>query len=1022
MLLVSRTANEQSAYAFVSRGNEAIKLEQFNTSRLVVLKNGVSPDKKTYTEDDFADISLLSLTSGNKALQIAADGTVSADQAVRNVSITAETQDGSKTKATLSGLTLDYTEARALGANISRETYPYQGKSRDFYTIASPDNLYVTYQGSSNEMFKVEVLEYGEDDNWQEIDSSKYMNYTLSVSGGKEMSREKDTYLIMATAAETKITITDNANKKSSVYRLVNKALDGNKLPSFNVSTNEQLAAGYYESTQSITLQITPGNYKYYDEEDGSTRDVYAEVKVDADTAKKNREQYDSFLNATTEIDGCFSLSFESDGEYDEEGNLLSSTTTASVEIYFDKENYTDIQAGKYKLNITLGTVGDDGQFVAETQTKSLTVSAVEPKKRNLSFKPTTSYQITPAENIPVYLEGTLNDEEASYKYTAIHNAVINGTANAFTDYFEVIPAQNRKGLALKLKQGVDYDWLMQDGKDNCVAYADYNVYDKQGVLFKTDSVKINVNVSNKTSSLKVEVLPVMLPKDTSSTGGTTFTTQVIATRDGKRVNIAYAMVIQKRVNMKNDTTSLFTASADGSSVVSLTYKNTEKITKGQSLSVMSLYLMPEGSCYEEQLAAYQEAKNTDAIQDILKNHGFGYICNVKVSLNETTRVRNWIKVSSSGRMQESYFSREETASGVYEIPYKYTRLYAMTASDVSLKLTEVSTGSHSTLKEADNPELFKNSKIQARLGTDSSGADMLYVTADKAELYDLILECNSGTDWRMSGKMYLTFVLSVKGYEDTQEISLPITFTGSSYARNGVDPGKGPWQTYKNACSWIEKQYVNVHTPRIATWTGDAETTIAGQYRRLDWTLSKYVPYDSDAVLTYTIDEDSIVPPTRTTEGSMKLTVTLTDTMAKKSAESEETASEEQTTDAQTVTQKTYDITLRFLKLGAWPEDIAEELNTYLTDTYATAYPLYNDTVAEEIAANISEQRFITENSHLKVDVTKMKKVKATNETPGSCTVTVRVMDTTGGGTEYKKEYTWAIVTPNRPKSETSK
>ena len=944
VVLVSDELNENAEYAVVSRGNETLKLEQFNTSRIAVVKTGIDR-KDAYAAEELLDVTMLSVNSNSKAVKISADGKVSAEQTANNVTITVTTTDGSKGKAVLSKLKLEYTTPLALGVNISRATYSYMSDTPEFYSISSPDNTTVSYQAANNEIFKIEVMKQDSAGNWKTIEPEECMNYTLAITGGKQLSKDKDTYLIMATVATTKITITDKTNQNlKTVYTLTNEGMMNKTLNSLKATVKDSLVAGHYGSTQSVTFEVNAGgSYSYYDA-DGITK--YAQIRVDATAAQKNKPQYTSLLNATSGIDGYHQLDVTTNEEYNDEGEIVSSDTVVSFAVSFDEKTYTDIVAGNYKLNITLGEI-IGGDFVADTKTISVTLKAVEQKKLNISFKPDSKYAISAKDNKSIVLSGKLNDENASYQYTGVHNVIADGEVNQFTDFFEFISAEGKEGAKIKLKSGVDASYLMSsEGKKHCNAYVDYAVYDKNGVLFKTDSVNITVTVKeDPVETFKMTVLPVV-----KRTDGSSMSTTVTVTRGGKAVNISHAFVAS----------GSFTATTDGSSVVTLT---TNTLPSRGSSERIELYMVPEGSCYEQELTEYQNAGNTSAYQQKIQEYGIKYRGNIKFQENNARLSK--VSLSGYAQFKESYFSREAVTTGVYTIPLSYTKKCFVEIKDISIE----SIGAN---VYEDWPEEYKF--VEFKVGKDSKGSDVIFMIMDKAKM--AAARNNGYIESRTNNiKLQLDFGEGIGTQSATVKFSVP------------------NWQTYEKAEQLLDK-YTNYKITQ--SWKADKEQTVQAVQNNISRRLSKSIRYDSDAVLTITVDEASVVEPTRLTNGEVKVAVQLVNTMPGEDDE---------------VTKKDYTITVEIPAKGAWPEDIADDLNTYLTGYQTEENPhVFNHTIAENIAEDIKKQDFIKNHGQFKVDVTNLTKEKATELADGSCKVRIRIVDTSGRGAAYDQYWTWPI------------
>lgn len=672
-VLVKESLQENGKYEVLSRGNEAIKIEEFNTSRFVVVKKG-EEGKDVYTSEELVDNSELAFSFSNKTISIDADGTLNIEQTAKNITLTATTNDGSNKKISLSKLTLEFTETDELGVNISRGTYDYMGENPIFYTIGSPDSTTVSYNASKNEIFKLDVMYRDKEGNWQPITEDQCMNYTLSLKGAKQLSKIDNSYVITATDATAVITLTDKANSNAkSVYTLVNEAGANKNLYSLKVTTKDVLIGGRYDASQVITFEVVAGgDYKY--EEDYNYK--YAEIRVDAADAQKNKASYESLLIATADIDGHHMLTEETFITTDDEGNTID-----EEKIYTFSVTIKDsIDMGSYKFNVTLGTVVD-GDFIADTQTATVTLKTIEASKQKLTFTPVTTYSISTSNNVPFVLSATLNNEEAYYRFTGIHNVNTNGEVNRFTDYFEFTPYQPANGnekakpASVMLKQNTEaINLLTEEGKIHCVGFADYVVYDSNGGVFKKDSVKITVTVQKMSATtIDYTVLPI-IKKDNIEDMFTTLTVE------GMNTNMAHVYV------PGND----FRWEPFGENAIKLMPNSVPG--EREKRKRVEVYWLPNNSCIESELVKCQEniANDIDVESNIVRYEGllkdYGLLCskNVEFKTREeilginpnrpNDRPRTYLEIKEV-RVTQSNFVRETPIdSGYYRVPISYTK------------------------------------------------------------------------------------------------------------------------------------------------------------------------------------------------------------------------------------------------------------------------------------------------------------------------------------------------------------
>ncbi len=936
-VLVTSEPNGNGEYDVVSRGNESIKVEQFNASRLVVVKSGIAK-KNVYTSDELVDSTELSLTSSNKAINIDADGKVFTEQTAKNITLNAVTKDGSKKKVSLAKLTLEYTVPLALGVNISRGTYDYMGADPIFYTIGSPDSTTVSYKASNNEIFKLEVMQLDENDNWSTITPEECMNYTLTLKGAKQLSVNDNTYLITATAAETTITLTDKTNSDAkTVYTLINEAGTGTGLTSLKASTADILINGKYDAVQTITFEVAAGG-------DYSYEDKYAEIRIDTTSAQKNQAAYTSLMDATDGIDGYHSLYVETIEEYNEDGEVTASETTVTFSVDFKGE----VDPGNYKLNVTLGTV-ESGDFIADTKTTSVTLKTIEHKKQNITFKPVTNYTISPADNKPVILDGTINDENASYRFTGIHNVISSDGVNEFDKYFKFTPhsTQNVKGgrARLELYSGMQaLDLLTQEGKKNCSAFVDYEVYDKNGVLFKKDTVKITVSVQKEpTQTIVHSLLPVMQ----KANGEEMFTTLTLKS-GGNGIYVPHMYITQ----------GSFVGEPYGTSGIKLT---TKTLPQGNR-EIVQLYWLPDTSCFQAQLEKYKDEGDRTSYNDLLQTYGIQWRGSIEFRAKDRLQ-KDWFKVNSI-HVEKRYFVRAGGPAGIYEIPLTYTTKAAVDIEEVKVVDLYCS-------RPGDLGDAWKNVDF---IDVDVSADDTLRMIVEKAPLVQRWDSLKNSREIPQKIQLEITYAGAAE----------PITVTPSFTFRRDART------TFAKIVEELDR--LQYFSKAKVKWAGDASKTVDALEKWLEKTLYRYTrEVDSDVFINYTIDTKTLVEPTRLVPGTIEGEVVVLDTI--------------------TSAEKRYPLTAAIPALGAWPEDIAGELNDYLTAYQNTVNPkIYNHTIAEDIANDIREQEFIKKHTQFKVDVSNLTKVRATEERDGQCSVKVRILDTTGKGASYENTYTWPI------------
>ncbi len=153
---------------------------------------------------------------------------------------------------------------------------------------------------------------------------------------------------------------------------------------------------------------------------------------------------------------------------------------------------------GSYKLNVTIGTLAEDGSFIAKAKPVNVTLKAAAPKVTKGSFKLKTSYTLEASAGASVslaYTHKNLNEHE----YTELLNVNIKGVPNEFTKYFEF----SEDKCSLKLKDTLSKEDIVfltsKDGKNHLNGYVTYTAsYGDDGYgnpYVETKTVKITVKL-----------------------------------------------------------------------------------------------------------------------------------------------------------------------------------------------------------------------------------------------------------------------------------------------------------------------------------------------------------------------------------------------------------------------------------------------------------------------------------------------------------------------------------------------
>ena len=615
-------------------------------------------NESAFKEATLPDSNLSFKSSSAKNIAVNPDnGAITVIKPANKVKLTATANDGTKASATLQiNVIYDKTAKDALALKISlgevqqaakdgisekityKEIYDPKNSESD-----APSTLEKakTFAGSTSSILKVEVMakNTGSDsgDN-PYIAAPAFTNYKLAITGGKPISQEGSTAYFAVDSRAVKLTLTDNGStekpKPSYPYFLTNtvipetttgfftpKAAAGNKL--YKIAAADE---------QKVTINLS--NVKIPTEKlptEDSGEKVAAKVEVDFSAMNSaNREQLLKFASLMEKN----VYEFKEHDSKNKKGNFVIT--------FKDAANAGDIEfdLSSYKLKVTVGTYNEsETKFTPLSNTVVTTVSV--DKIKTFTYKPTTSYTIYTRDSNGVALAGkpNINDNVFDVSGYALLNANINGVANNFKDLFEV----DAKGM-LKIKHS---DAIAPGGTKTTTGYLTYTAkadkpYYSAGSGMGTNTVKITVTVNDKKTAAKYAVVsqPVIEAKKGSKT-------DVAVKVNGTETKMKYAMV---------DGTSGWEAEAKEDGKVTLTYKadNTKDLTPNSSCSV-KLRIVPEGSCYENDVANAKEKENNGAAYEAaMKQYGVSFTVTVKVNkLPEVVAkeaLEKWLKEASKDK------------------------------------------------------------------------------------------------------------------------------------------------------------------------------------------------------------------------------------------------------------------------------------------------------------------------------------------------------------------------------------
>ena len=634
-------------YDVVARSNGQVSAYK-GTYAFVLKKDAVQKEQYSYAEflENVADVQV-TFTSGNKkALEIDNyDGEIIVHSGANNVKITATATDGSKVTSVLSGLNVAYIDTEELGLEIVQisdnrgDAWKIGDESQCEENQAEPIRFY----GKKDTCFDVSVKQLlGE--SWQGL--TGITDYMLKADGAKFLERHAETGMYKMYAVKDTITLTltdkpkDKAHKTVKTYVLHNASVSTQKAP--KVTTKDVLYGGiYYNVPQKVTYTISsmPKDYEWDNK--------YALVTVDVadSSSSKNRNRYNKFMeNAESEVNGT--LPVEQDG---------------TITLYFNRYGMTDIPAGSYKLNVSLGTVDGKGRFVADTKPAAVTLKAVAQKTVKTCLN--SSYTMSAKDGTAVELK--LSNAKTCLTDATLTNVNIKGTGNKFTKYFE-IEGSAEDGFRLRLKDHLSEDDLVyitrKAAKNDLTGWVYYKYKlndDAEAAPAKSGEGQIRV-----------------IFKDTlqkySLTGTTIYsndaTASVRALAGKKEAVVSYAVATQGYFGV---------SSTSGSTI--LLYKKADAPKKMPKKNKITLYIVPTGGCYESTVErlyntyvnASEEEKATakTELETAIRTYGVkvSTTISVRTEKNPVLRTGEKIYVSASADAMQADGSAEHPFTTIRE-------------------------------------------------------------------------------------------------------------------------------------------------------------------------------------------------------------------------------------------------------------------------------------------------------------------------------------------------------------------
>lgn len=503
-------ANSNS-YNVVARSSSTVSSGEIDGAYAVVLKKG-TPEKDSYTRDEFevmrVDKNQYTLKSSSKAVTIDDNGLISVTGTAKNVKITATATDGSKQSAALQKLNVGYAAVEELALKLMDLNDNVINATEDGYAITAAINDGTAAAGLYFEVCRKTGAE------WDTLD--EYANYTITVNGGKIAGRDgafgETGWLTINTATAT-ITLKDKTNNQTTEYVITNngfiaKAETPKAKASGNLTANN-------EAAQTVTYALSNDKYSFADK--------YVKVVVDLVDGYKNLERYREFNNA------LFEGSLE----------IILPVSDKKFTLNFNGS----VPAGSYKMLFTYGTVDADGNFVPDSMTTAVTLKAVAAKTVKGSLSVPTAYTMSVKDGGQAEIKPS-GKEINSVSIGRLSNVNVNGNANGFMTYFEVIQDDGKNYIALKdsLTEEQLAHITSKAGAADCQGYLTYSGTVGNPSVTVEKTVKITVKFKDTIAKYAVSNASVFAAKESADGAAAvaTATVNVTANKEPAVLEVAY--------------------------------------------------------------------------------------------------------------------------------------------------------------------------------------------------------------------------------------------------------------------------------------------------------------------------------------------------------------------------------------------------------------------------------------------------------------------------------------------------
>jgi hypothetical protein len=897
-LYIVETDDESGNYKVVARADSQVSPAALSDTQVIAIVQG-GPELQAggtieSSSEYIAPVETLSFKSGNKAVEIKEDGTVStipANWKAGKVKITATANDGGKSKAELnfSLITAD-TSATEYGLQVRDDnTYDEYSNEETYGKAETP----VTFKGANSTTLDLHVMARDtEDEGWSNLYSDLY-NVSVNIKNAKILSKDAvhGDYTILPNAKSVTVTLTytktGTKTKTSKVYTITNESfVDAKTTPKLKATGT--LYANYLAEAQTISYQLQDQTFDY------TTGNP--QVQIDVEPSVWNTKQADNYwdllvsLNNNDECGTVYRQRVEKDGSFD---------------LTFS-ENYT-FPAGTYKLLFTFGTYDKDGTFIPSTKSQSVSLKAVAYTKMN--YKPQTAVKLSASDKASVKLAGTGKNIDIE-TYSNLRDANTTGAGNGFTKYFTLDAGNN---LSLNAANFAEFQALGdKEKKAACTGYVDYVAVSADGVSRAEGTTKLTVTVVDDTKQVDKYSAPAVSIIAETETAKQTATVSILKNKEAASLVAAVAKPSGK------DASTPFAVQKAGVSgdQVTLTYTSVEA---KKSYNV-DLYVVPASSFYANQVKDLKDAAEAGDAQadaqtkyeEAVLKYGFAVKATIKTLAKADAKGK--ISVAKSDQAQTFTSADYDATTGDYIVNVPYTVVMPCKITGVTLKSNKDADKEVVSFTYNEDEQTIAVHLNKAKFDANQTTSSFKYETKNLSVTATVAFEGSVAEDVKLS-------------------LTLPAKVEAGDYA-TALANVKAATATIQNAVTMDYWKDIDNDNLRVAQ-----ENAIKAVYDEIvkiakpeSGAVVKMTQLDTNNELAEVISAgESYTAPTTVTDGLLKVTATI-----------------QNGADNGAVAEAIGPYTITIAATGAEPSDVDSALDTFISGFDQTA--LTNDSTFDDI------------------------------------------------------------------------